>query len=106
LPADRISRYCNIDGTWAESLCFGLVSVNEVIEKLVIDDGQAKRGNRKNVFNPELKHLGIFSGVHSAMDNVIIFEYAGYILKDGEMPAMNLEVEEDIPAELLERMSK
>jgi hypothetical protein len=65
-----------------------------------------KRGNRKNVFNPELRNIGISSGAHSAMDNVIILEYAGILLKDGEMPAMNIEVEEEIPAELLERMSK
>lgn len=106
LPADRIGRYCNIDGMWAESMCFGLISANEVIEKLIIDDGQAKRGNRKNVFSSELKNIGIFSGVHASMDNVIILEYTGIILKDGEMPTMNMQVEEDIPAELLERMCK
>jgi hypothetical protein len=39
LPTDRLARYCTIDESWAESLCFGMISANEVIERLVVDDG-------------------------------------------------------------------
>ena len=31
LPTDRISRYCKIDETWAESLVFGCSSPEEVV---------------------------------------------------------------------------
>ena len=39
LPTDRIGRYCMIDESWAESLCFGLTSAEEVLERLIVDDG-------------------------------------------------------------------
>jgi len=29
-----------IDDAWAESLCFQMVSAKEVIERLIVDDGQ------------------------------------------------------------------
>jgi hypothetical protein len=28
-----------IDESWAESLCYGLVSAHEVVERLIVDDG-------------------------------------------------------------------
>ncbi len=53
------------------------------------------------MFNPELKHCGIYGGVHKSMDNVIMLEYAKGILKEGEMPSINVTVQEEVPLELL-----
>ena len=53
LPTDRIARYCTIDESWAESMCFQTSSPLEVFERLIVDDGQPARGQRKNIFNPE-----------------------------------------------------
>lgn len=92
LPTDRLSRYCNIDESWAESLCFGLATAHEVMERLIVDDGQAARGHRKNMFNDELHYCGVFAGIHSTMDNVIMLEYAHGILKEGELPSINVTV--------------
>jgi len=39
LPTDRLARYCNIDESWAESLCYGLANPQEVLERLIVDDG-------------------------------------------------------------------
>lgn len=62
LPTDRLSRYCIVDETWAESCCFGCVSAEEVLEKMIVNDGQAHRGFRKNIFNPVLTVVGIATG--------------------------------------------
>ena len=43
-----------IDETWAESLSYGLATANEVLERLIVDDGSAARGHRKNLFNKDL----------------------------------------------------
>jgi len=40
LPTDRIARYAQIDETWGESCCFGTITANEVIETLIVNDGQ------------------------------------------------------------------
>jgi hypothetical protein len=69
-----------------------MVSVNEVIERLVVDDGSAARGHRKNMFSKEMSFCGIATGPHSTHDNVVLFEYAKAILKEGEMPTINVTV--------------
>jgi len=51
LPPDRIGRYANIDETWAESNIFGGLNSKEVIERLIVCDGQPTRGFRKSLFN-------------------------------------------------------
>ncbi|CDW71758.1 UNKNOWN [Stylonychia lemnae] len=104
LPTDRLARYCNIDDAWGESLAFQSVSAKEVIERLIVDDGQPARGYRKSFFNPELLHCGIATGIHATMDNVILLEYSSAILKDGEMPSINVTVSEEIPSELIDKI--
>ena len=39
LPTDRMSRYCIINETWAESSCFGSVTAEEVLEQMLVNDG-------------------------------------------------------------------
>ena len=51
LPPDRIARYANIDECWAESDIFGGLNTKEVIERLIVCDGQPTRGFRKSFFN-------------------------------------------------------
>ena len=58
------------------------------------------------MFNPELKYCGVSTGIHITEDNVILLEYAKGILKEGEMPSINVVVQEEVPLELLQKMSK
>lgn len=83
LPTDRIERYCKIDEIWAESMCFSMLTANEVMERLIVDDGQPARGHRKSIFNKDLKFCGIATGPHTTMDNVVLFEYTKNILREG-----------------------
>lgn len=39
MPTDRITRYGNIDETWAESNIFGGLNAKEVVERLLVCDG-------------------------------------------------------------------
>ena len=95
-----------IDNAWAESLCFQAVTALEVMERLIVDDGQSARGHRKSIFNKELINCGVACGLHKSLDNVIQLEYSSAILKDGEMPNINITVQEEVPQELIEKMSK
>jgi len=60
-----------------------MLTAKEVVERLVVDDGQKSRGHRKNMFNKEIINCGIATGLHSTMDNVVLLEYASKILQDG-----------------------
>jgi len=46
------------------------------------------------------------AGSHSSLENVIMLEYAQEILKDGELPSMNITVQEEVPQELIDKMCK
>jgi hypothetical protein len=46
-------------------MCFGLLTANEVIERLIVDDGQKARGHRKTFFNKEMSYCGVACGIHS-----------------------------------------
>ena len=52
MPTDRIGRYGVIDESWAESNIFGAITAEEVVERLIVCDGQPTRGFRKSMFNP------------------------------------------------------
>jgi hypothetical protein len=39
LPTDRLARYCNIDESWAENMCFQCLTPQEVMERLIVSDG-------------------------------------------------------------------
>ena len=66
LPTDRMARYCTINEVWAESSCFGSFSADEVMEQMLVNDGQAHRGFRKNIFNNTLTIVGISCAKHPA----------------------------------------
>jgi len=46
---------------------------------------------------------GISTGLHKTHDNIIQLEYVKGLLEDGEMPSINVQASEEIPAELLNK---
>ena len=79
-----MARYCIINETWAESSSFGSVTAEEVMEQMLVNDGQAHRGFRKNIFNRMLTIVDIAVGHHAQGGSIAQFEYAKGILKDGQ----------------------
>lgn len=71
MPTDRISKYAQLDTVWAESNIFGGLDAAEVMERLIVCDGQPSRGFRKAVFNHDLNLCGIASGPHLTHGNMI-----------------------------------
>ena len=73
------------------------MNAQEVLERLIVNDGQPARGHRKNMFNPEFLYCGVASGCHETLDNMILLEYASNILKEGELPQINITVTDEVP---------
>ncbi|HEY7235525.1 MAG TPA: CAP domain-containing protein [Gemmatimonadaceae bacterium] len=63
---DRVSRY----GVWktkiSENMTFGPATPHDVVAALLIDDGIADRGHRKNILDPDVKMVGISCGPHKS----------------------------------------
>jgi uncharacterized protein YkwD len=67
-PNDRAARYGK--GVVSENCCYGRSSAREVVVRLLIDDGTADRGYRKNILNPAYKLVGTAFGLHKSQQTM------------------------------------
>ena len=61
---DRVSRYGRWGGEISENMSFGPETGRDVVAALIIDDGVPSRGHRKNIFDADVKVVGISCGDH------------------------------------------
>lgn len=67
-PNDRAARYGT--GVVSENICYGRSTAREVVIRLLIDDGTADRGYRKNILNPAFKLVGTAFGLHKTQQTM------------------------------------
>lgn len=108
LPTDRIARYCNVSETWAESTVFGCTTATEVVESLIVNDGQpGVRGFRSTLFNKEdLKLVGISGSPHKTEDSSVLLTYAASILTTGQNEKINVTVTDKVPDEMMQKLKQ
>lgn len=80
----RLEKYGEWSGSIAENIDFGSKTGKNVVLSGIIDDGDASRGYRKNLFNPKFKHVGIGAAKHGAYGTCVIINYAEIYGKKGE----------------------
>ena len=73
------------------------------MEQMLVNDGQAHRGFRKNIFNDTLTIVGISCWKHPA-GSIAQFEYAKGLLKEGQTQQINVTVTDEVPDELIDKM--
>lgn len=73
----RIERY----GEWkvriAENIAYGGITARQIVIYLLIDDGEYKRGHRKNFLMPEFEMVGVAVGSHPGYETMCVMEFAG-----------------------------
>ncbi|TAE20725.1 MAG: hypothetical protein EAZ92_17725 [Candidatus Kapaibacterium sp.] len=67
-PNDRAARYGS--GVVNENICYNRSSGREIIVRLLIDDGSADRGYRKNILNPAFTLVGTAFGLHKTQQTM------------------------------------
>ena len=82
--SDRIERYCEWDGACAESIDFGFKNVDNILISLLVDDGVDQRFQRRNLFNTEMKHVGIACGPHKDYGICVCIGYTKGVRNLGE----------------------
>jgi uncharacterized protein YkwD len=80
----RIARYGNFSGGWAENISYGKSSARDVVLALIIDDGLPARKHRENIFNPSYGYAGAAFGRHARFGTMCSMDFAGgYAERDG-----------------------
>lgn len=76
-PMARIKKYGVFSGAFAENISYSSQSPRGHVIALIVDDGVASRGHRKNIYNPELKTAGIGCGSHAKYTTMCVMDFAG-----------------------------
>jgi uncharacterized protein YkwD len=74
---DRVSRYGGWDRSLSENITYGSETARDVVVDLLIDDGVAGRGHRRNILNPESRYGGAGCAPHTRYRLVCVIDYAG-----------------------------
>ena len=80
---NRLEKYCDWEGVIAENLDFGFKIPENIIMNMIIDDGDENRYQRKNLFYPDFKYVGIGVGPHRDYGICVVIEYAYNIREKG-----------------------
>ena len=81
---ERLKRYGKIVTCYGENLSFHSETAMEVILQQIVDDGVPNRGHRENLFNPEFRVMGCFSGPHKDFDTMSTLDFCAAFVKNGE----------------------
>ena len=79
-PSERMERYVEWNVTLCENIDFGAKSGEDIVISLLVDDGIADRGHRKNLFNPKIKYIGIACGDHKEYGICTVMDFVGDII--------------------------
>ena len=76
-PFDRMNRH----GKWlrsaGENISYGNDEGRQVVIQLIVDDGVAGRGHRRNIFNAAFEVVGISCGPHKVYGTMCVQTFAG-----------------------------
>jgi uncharacterized protein YkwD len=76
-PASRVSRYGRWFGLVSENIQYGrAANAQEVVADLVIDDGVADRGHRRNALDPNVRVAGVACGPHATYGQMCVIVHA------------------------------
>lgn len=59
LPKARVDRYGIWNGTVGENIIYDITTARQMVIGMIIDDGVATRGHRRNIFDPTYRVAGV-----------------------------------------------
>jgi uncharacterized protein YkwD len=101
--SDRIEAYCEWDGTCCENLDFGARTAEDIIVNFIVDDGVPDRGDRKNLFKPDINYIGVAVGPHKEYEVMAVVDYVAGVRNIGEESA---DIKSFIPKYIEKTMNK
>ena len=80
--SQRLERYGMTKGKVGENIEFGTDDPEEIVVRLLIDDGNQGRGQRRNLLNPDFKMVGVAVTQHSKAGVCVVINYAAEFLEN------------------------
>jgi uncharacterized protein YkwD len=105
-PSDRIEKYCEWDIACSENIDFGSKTAEEVLISLIVDDGIEERNHRKNVFNADLKYIGVASGPHKDFEHCTVLDYVADLRELGHPSKHKVSILDEITKREEEKKNK
>ncbi|HEY3898622.1 MAG TPA: CAP domain-containing protein [Chthoniobacter sp.] len=85
-PWDRMAQFGRWVGHAGENIDYGVHDARSIVARLIVDDGVAGRGHRKNIFNREFRVAGAASGYHATFGLMCVIDFAdGFVEGAGRM---------------------
>ena len=85
--SDRIGRFTEKEGRWGENIDYGVKSPEDVMLALLVDDGVADRGHRKNMYSEAFTKMGAATSSHPRYGQSTVIDYNGHNpFKDSKRP--------------------
>ncbi len=89
-PNERVDRYGKWLGGIGEAIVYKVDTARNNVIGLIIDDGNAQRGHRHDLFNPDYRFAGLSLSERSANGQVCVIVYVGgFSKKAGAAKAAN-----------------
>lgn len=73
---DRIEKYGDWQISIAENIGFDDSKARDIVLNMIIDDGNASRGHRNNIFSIDFKSIGVACGPHRDYKHVSVINFA------------------------------
>ncbi|QXE85409.1 CAP domain-containing protein [Geomonas nitrogeniifigens] len=73
----RIEKYGSWRSSLGENISYGPETARQVVMGLIIDDGVADRGHRKNIFDRSFTTAGAACGPHPLYRTICVTDFAG-----------------------------
>ena len=97
---ERLKKYGKIVTCYGENLSYHCETAMDVLLQLLVDDGVPNRGHRENLFNPDFRCCGVFSGPHKDFDTMAVIDYAAAFVKAGEEDPIERQMDEFLKEEV------
>ena len=81
-PGARVRRYGRIGIASGECISYGYDEARKIVMALIIDDGVAGRGHRRNIYNAQFRLAGIACGPHKTFKHMCVIDFAGAFTED------------------------
>jgi len=85
-PWDRMARFGKWIGHAGENIDYGVHDARSIVVRLIVDDGVAGRGHRKNIFCSDFRVAGAATGFHATYGAMCVIDFAtGFVETPGRV---------------------